>query len=169
MNVEVDEEYLSSWPERFIPEALKTSMTIIDDEVSESRERQGYDPERIESNNGEDVDDTEDDDEGASDLMVIDGDHEGDDINSVRERHVDDHRMIRDKDIEICGGGSVLSNVDGLLGTDQSQLAEMVGATLEKSRFKGTDEPYIKYVHSSQPLNQYDTEEYFTGSFPTIF
>ena len=39
VNVEVDEEYLSSWPEKFISEALKTSMMIIDNKVSKFREQ----------------------------------------------------------------------------------------------------------------------------------
>ena len=76
------------------------------------------------------MDDTEDDNEGASDLIVIDSDHEGDDINSIRKRYADSYRMIRDKDIEICDGESVLSNIDSLLETDQSQLAEIISVTL---------------------------------------
>ena len=74
-------------------------------------------------------------------------------------------------------GGSIVSNVDGASGAVGAELAYLISKSIKNSQAnrklqeQEQEEPeqYIRYVHSRQPLNDYNDPEYFLGLFPTLF
>ena len=161
----VDEELLDSLPNAFISPNIMNLMTVCADIEEESQEREGYDPARWE---GSDTYNGEEDEDDEGNFQVI---------NSDSDKYCKNSWMkVKDEYPGVtglaCNGGSVLSNVDGGDDIDQAAVADMLGATLAsktQESMKEDSDMYIRYVHSSQPLRDYDNAEYFLGSFPTLF
>src|SRR5205814_2054913 len=67
--------------------------------------------------------------------------------------------------------------VDEASGAVGAKLAYLISKSIKNSQAnrklqeQEQEEPeqYIRYVHSRQPLNDYNDPEYFLGSFPTLF
>ena len=115
-------------------------------------------------------DDSDDDSSLYQDFLIIDSDDDDDKetIEVPSQGSEDEGYLLHERDIQLCGSGSVITRVDGVDDNEEHLIADIIGASLVEDD-NAVKEPYIRYVCSTGPLNSYTNIEYFLGAFPTLF